>query len=170
MIHIGDFSASASLNIPTNTGKVQVIKNDAEISSTYIEGVQFQLLKDGKEVARATTDSQGVATFTGLYQGHYQLKELVANPKYIISDATFDVDVEYDKTTTKTVTNTPKKGHLKINKTDKDTSEPVSGVTFQLLDESGKVVASGTTDTRGELSFRDLRIGKYQLKESRNKS
>ena len=121
MIHIGDFSASASLNIPTNTGKVQVIKNDAEISSTYIEGVQFQLLKDGKEVARATTDSQGVATFTGLYQGHYQLKELVANPKYIISDATFDVDVEYDKTTTKTVTNTPKKGHLKINKTDKDT-------------------------------------------------
>ena len=116
MIHIGDFSASASLNIPTNTGKVQVIKNDAEISSTYIEGVQ------------------------------------------------------YDKTTTKTVTNTPKKGHLKINKTDKDTSEPVSGVTFQLLDESGKVVASGTTDTRGELSFRDLRIGKYQLKESRNKS
>lgn len=166
----GDFAASTNFTANLGKGKVQVIKNDAEISSTHIEGVQFQLLKDGKEAARATTDSQGIATFTGLYQGHYQLKELSTNANYILSDATFDVDVEYDKTTTKTVTNMPKKGHLKINKTDKDTSEPVSGVTFQLLDESGKIVASGTTDTRGELSFRDLRIGKYQLKESRNKS
>lgn len=168
MIHIGDFSASTSLNIPTNTGRIQVIKKDAETSAN-IEGVTFQLLKDNKEVARATTNSQGIATFSSLYQGKYQIKELSTNDNYIMSDATFDVEVEYDKIATKTITNEHKKGNLKINKTDEDTSEPISGVTFQLLDLSNNIIASGTTDTNGELLFNDLRTGKYKLKETRNK-
>lgn len=160
----GDFRASTTLNASLNTGKVQVKKIDAETKEA-IEGVEFQLLKNGTQIATAKTNSSGIATFSNLYQGSYVLREITTNKEYILNSENFDITVEYNKTTSKTITNIHKKGHLKINKTDKDTSEPISGVTFKLLDLSGNVVASGTTNTNGELLFENLRTGKYKLKE-----
>lgn len=161
-----DFTAMTTLNVTTNTGKIEVKKVDAE-NSVPIEGVMFQLLKmDGTQIATAKTNAQGIATFSGLYQGNYQLREIVTGENYILNSEVFDITVEYNKTTTKTVANDPKKGNLKINKTDSETSSPISGVTFELRDLNGNMVASGTTDENGELTFPNLRIGKYQLKET----
>lgn len=162
----GDYSKQVSLKTSVNTGKLQVIKLDAE-NSQPLKNVIFQLLKpDGVQVASATTDSNGIATFSNLYQGSYKLKEISTTDNYILNSQIFDVNVEYNKTTTKTVTNYHKKGSLKINKTDSETSAPIEGVTFQLLDSSGTVVASGTTNSKGELTFNNLRVGSYKLKET----
>lgn len=161
-----DFTAPATLNINTNSGKVQVKKIDAE-NSKPIKGVTFQLLKlDGTQVATAITDDNGIATFSNLYQGNYKLREIVTGNNYILNSEVFDITVEYNKITSKTVANYPKKGNLKINKTDSETHEPIQGVTFQLLDLNGNIVANGTTDINGELTFPNLRVGKYKLKET----
>src|SRR5699024_9607822 len=116
----GDVAGRADLNVKTNTGKIKIIKND-EDTNEPIQGVTLQLTKDdGTVIANATTNENGEATFPSLYQGNYILKEIATNDNYILSDAEFDVNVEFDKTTTKTITNEHKKGDLTVYKVDKD--------------------------------------------------
>lgn len=160
------FEATATLNVATNTGKVQVKKIDSE-NSKPIQGAEFELLKtDGTKVATVTTNSQGIALFSNLYQGSYILKEIATDKNYILDSNIFNIDVTYNNTTTKTITNNPKKGNLRINKTDSETSDPIKGITFQLLDLDGNIVQTDTTDSNGEIYFQNLRIGKYKLKET----
>ena len=88
----------------------------------------------------------GVANFNNLYPGNFILKEIGTNPNYVLNTAVFNVDIEYNKTTTKNITNEYKKGHIKVNKTDAETSKPIEGVKFALLDTNGKTVATAITD------------------------
>ena len=163
----GDGVGRATLNIKTNTGKIKINKTDSETSQP-IEGVTFNLSKtDGTVIASATTNAEGVATFTGLYQGNYKLKETSTNAKYVLNSATFDVNVEYNKTTTKNITNDHKKGNLKIYKVDKDNHKIALGnVKFDLFSEEfQRVIGTYTTNVDGEITINNLRIGQYKLIE-----
>lgn len=163
----GDGVGRATLNIKTNTGKIKINKTDSETSQP-IEGVTFSLTKaDGTVVASATTNAEGIANFTGLYQGSYKLKETSTNAKYVLNSATFDVDVEYNKTITKNITNDHKKGNLKIYKVDKDNHRIALGnVKFDLFSEEfQKVIGTYTTNVDGEITINNLRIGQYKLIE-----
>lgn len=143
-----DVAGRADLNIKTNTGKIKIVKND-EDTNQPISGVTFQLLtKDGTVIANATTNERGEITFPNLYQNNYQLKEISTNDNYILNEMTFDVNVEYNKTTTKTITNEHKKGDLTVYKVDKDNNRiALGGVTFDLYSEEFKrVIGTYTTD------------------------
>lgn len=144
----GDVAGRADLNIKTNTGKIKIVKND-EDTNQPISGVTFQLLtKNGTVIANATTNERGEITFPNLYQNNYQLKEISTNDNYILNEMTFDVNVEYNKTTTKTITNEHKKGDLTVYKVDKDNNRiALGGVTFDLYSEEFKrVIGTYTTD------------------------
>ena len=144
----GDVAGRADLNIKTNTGKIKIVKND-EDTNQPIAGVTFQLsTKDGTVIANATTNEKGEITFPNLYQNNYQLKEISTNDNYILNEMTFDVNVEYNKTTTKTITNEHKKGDLTVYKVDKDNNRiALGGVTFDLYSEEFKrVIGTYTTD------------------------
>ena len=160
----GDVAGRADLNVKTNTGKIKIIKND-EDTNEPIQGVTFQLTKDdGTVIANATTNENGEATFPSLYQGNYILKEIATNDNYILSNAEFDVNVEFDKTTTKTITNEHKKGDLTVYKVDKDNNRiALGGVTFDLYSEEfDKVIGTYVTDENGEIHVKDLRTGNYK--------
>lgn len=137
----GDITGIANLNIKTNTGKIKIIKNDVDTNKP-IEGVTFQLSKkDGTVIANSTTNSNGEASFANLYQGNYILKEISTNVNYILNEKTFDINVEYNKTTSQTITNEHKKGNIKVYKVDKDNKKVVLGnVEFQLYSEEFKKV------------------------------
>ena len=163
----GDGVGRATLNVKTNTGKIQINKTDSDTLKP-IQGVTFQLTKaDGTVVANATTNSNGVATFSGLYQDNYKLTEISTNDKYVINKATSDVNVEYNKSTTQNITNDHKKGNLKIYKVDKDNHKIALGnVQFDLYSEEfQRVVGTYTTDVNGEISIKNLRTGNYKLIE-----
>ncbi len=163
-----DVTGTSTLNVKTNTGKIKIVKNDAE-TNLPIEGVTFQLKKnDGTVIANATTDSNGEASFSKLYQGDYVLKEISTNDNYILNEADFDVYVEYNKTATKTITNEHKRGDLKIYKVDKDNHKITLGnVEFQLYSEEfGKVIGTYRTDVNGEIKIEGLRTGNYKLIET----
>jgi uncharacterized surface anchored protein len=163
----GDGVGRATLNVKTNTGKIQINKTDSDTSKP-IQGVTFQLTKaDGTVVANATTNSNGIATFSGLYQDNYKLTEISTNDNYVINKATFDVNVEYNKSTTQNITNDHKKGNLKIYKVDKDNHKIALGnVQFDLYSEEfQRVIGTYTTDVNGEISIKNLRTGNYKLIE-----
>lgn len=163
----GDVVGRANLNVKTNDGVLKINKTDSETSKP-ISGVTFQLLKeDGTIVANATTNENGIATFSGLYQGNYKLKEVATKENYILNKTEFSVNVEYNKETVLNITNDYKKGNLKIYKVDKDNNKiGLGNVVFDLYSEEfQKVIGTYTTDTNGEIQINNLRIGNYQLIE-----
>ena len=164
----GDITGTSTLNVKTDTGKIKIVKNDAETNQP-IEGVTFQLQKkDGTVIANATTNSNGEASFSKLYQGDYILKEISTNDNYILNEADFDVNVQYNQTTTKTITNEHKRGDIKVFKVDKDNNKVVLGnVEFQLYSEEfGRVIGTYRTDVNGEIKIEGLRTGNYKLIET----
>lgn len=162
-----DINGSANFTTKLNTGKIQVKKID-EQTKQPIEGVTFQLFKnDGTIIANATTDKNGNAAFSKLYQGNYVLKEISTNDKYILNTENFNVSVNYNKTTNIEIENTHKKGTLKVFKVDKDDKKvAIENVEFDLYSkEFDKVISAHHTDINGELLIENLRIGDYSLIE-----
>lgn len=163
----GDVAGVATLNVKTNTGKVKVVKSDVDTKQP-IAGVTFELQKrNGEVIGNATTNANGEASFSNLYQDTYVLKEIATNEKYILNNTPFETTVYYDKTTEKNITNKHKEGDLKVYKVDKDNHKIALGnVKFDLYSEEfGKVIGTYTTNVDGEITIRNLRIGNYKLIE-----
>ncbi|MBR1985101.1 MAG: hypothetical protein IKA31_05095, partial [Clostridia bacterium] len=151
-------------------GNIKINKTDSETSEP-IANVTFQLIdKSGNVVQTGTTNSKGELYFYNIRVGDYKLKEISTHTNYVLNTTLFDVKVEHDKTTTKNITNDFKKGHIKINKTDAETSKGIEGVTFELQKSDGTVVATATTNSQGIANFNNIRIGEYKLKETKTNS
>ncbi|MBQ7411150.1 MAG: Cys-Gln thioester bond-forming surface protein [Clostridia bacterium] len=163
----GDDSTVVSLNIKTNTAKIQINKVD-DYTKNPINGVTFELSKlDGTIIGRATTNENGIALFEHLYQGSYVVREVATNEKYILNTNDFNTTTTFNKTTTLNIENEHKKGNLKVYKVDKDYNKIVLGdVEFDLYSEEfQKVIGTYRTDVNGEIYIENLRIGNYSLIE-----
>ena len=106
-------------------------------------------------------------SFNSIRIGDYKLKEVSTNKNYILNTNTFDVKIEYNKTTAKNITNDHKKGNVLVSKVDKDNNKIALGnVTFDLYSyEFNKIIGTYKTDVNGEFKINNLRIGKYSLIE-----
>ena len=139
--------------------------------------------KDGKVVATTTTDANGAYSFEKLPAGDYTVK-VVKDGALTDLDQTEDPDSTKDSASgvislgndhrTETDVNFGYIANNSINGTiyrdgDRDgrkgdTEGRYSGVTVQLLDASGNVVATTTTDKDGKYSFEHLPDGTYSVK------
>ena len=139
--------------------------------------------KDGKVVATTTTDANGAYSFSKLPAGDYTVK-VVKDGALTDLDQTEDPDSTKDSVSgvislsndhrTRTDVNFGYIANNSINGTiyrdgDRDgrkgdTEGRYSGVTVQLLDASGNVVATTTTDKDGKYSFEHLPDGTYSVK------
>ena len=139
--------------------------------------------KDGKVVATTTTDANGAYSFEKLPAGDYTVK-VVKDGALTDLDQTEDPDSTKDSASgvislgndhrTETDVNFGYIANNSINGTiyrdgDRDgqkgdTEGRYSGVTVQLLDNDGKVIATTTTDKDGKYSFEHLPDGTYSVK------
>ena len=139
--------------------------------------------KDGKVVATTTTDENGAYSFEKLPAGDYTVK-VVKDGALTDLDQTEDPDSTKDSASgvislgndhrTQTDVNFGYIANNSINGTiyrdgDRDgkkgdTEGRYSGVTVQLLDKDGKVIATTTTDKDGKYSFEHLPDGTYSVK------
>ena len=139
--------------------------------------------KDGKVVATTTTDENGAYSFEKLPAGDYTVK-VVKDGALTDLDQTEDPDSTKDSTSgvislsndhrTETDVNFGYIANNSINGTiyrdgnrdgkKGDTEGRYSGVTVQLLDKDGKVIATTTTDKDGKYSFEHLPDGTYSVK------
>ena len=164
------YEASTQLNKSTNTSSIKIIKQDAE-NAKPIKDVEFELYKENEEyITSGKTNGDGVVTFKNLYQGTYKIKELTANENYEKDETVYEMKTEFNKEVSRTITNTHKKGNLKINKIDKDENNVVlEGIEFDLIDTNKRVVAHLITDENGESQINNINIGNYTLKETKTK-
>jgi len=139
--------------------------------------------KDGKAVATTTTDANGAYSFSKLPAGDYTVK-VVKDGALTDLDQTEDPDSTKDSASgvislsndhrTETDVNFGYIANNSINGAiyrdgDRDgrkggTEGRYSGVTVQLLDKDGKVIATTTTDKDGKYSFQHLPDGTYSVK------
>ncbi len=166
----GEVSSMCKTNFTTNNAKLKIVKVDSE-SKERIANTKFGLYKDGVLLQTKTTDKNGIAIFTNLFQGKYTVKELEANNEYILNVNSKDnIMVNYNQQTEINFVNEHKKGNLKIVKVDKDNkSKLLEGIEFELYKESGEYVGKYITDTKGEIKVENLNTGKYKLKEVKTK-
>ena len=132
------------------------------------------------------TDANGSFTLPEkLEHGSYYLHETKAPEGYLlgVEDIPFVVDQEFDWENPLSITypDAPAKGKIRVTKTDKETDKPIpSGAEFTVTAaedittpdgtvraEKGTVVDTIVTDTTGIARSKELYLGKYVVKETK---
>ena len=175
--------------VPNNTIKGTVYRDDNRDKTINgnepgLERVSVQLLdKDGKVIQTLDTDADGNYAFQHLPDGKYTVK-VVRSSSIKDYDQTEDPDATVDDTSAVYTMGPEHSLQEKVNfgyvpdysiagrvyrDSDKsgsytDGEETFSGVTVDLLDKDGNVVATTTTDKDGNYSFEKLPAGTYRVK------
>lgn len=158
----------AELNYINNIkkGRVKVIKMD-DINKQFLEGVTFDIFKDDNtKVGSIVTGKDGSATSELLEYGSYYLKEKAPLKDYLPNETQYKFDIlENEQVVTINVYNSPKLGKIELHKTDAENGQGIEGIQFGVFDSNNKQIDTLTTDVNGVAYSRDLRMGKYTVKE-----
>ena len=161
-------TASVSFSNVLQRGTLKVIKTSEDGKNS---GVKFHLSGtslSGKAVNEyATTDANGVATFSNILIGsNYIIEEVETAIRYIVPESQNAV-IEWNKVAQHAFTNTLKRGNLKVTKTSEDGL--VEGMTFHLTGTSlsgANVDEYASTDANGIAVFNNILIGsEYVIEE-----
>lgn len=132
-------------------GRIKILKQD-ELDQHVIAGVQFDIYSvDDKGnaadlVASMTTDENGIAESSDLFPADYIVKEHV-NPVGYVDELWSDkITVGMDEVVTRTVTNMPIQGMIRIIKTDSETGKGLPGAVFTVTRISGLPSHNGEND------------------------
>ena len=160
-------TVSKTITNPRAVGSITIQKTDAQTGAT-LAGVHFRLTNSaGSTVREGDTQSDGTLTFTDVPLGSYTLTETATVSGYVLDSFPIAVELtQAGQTVSQTIANTPARGGLVVRKTASDTGSPLSGVHFELLNQSGIKIAEGDTGTDGVLRLENLPLGAYRLKET----
>lgn len=153
----------------TAKGNIVITKTDNSIPVQPLKDVKFTLYDETGTTPVAgivnpvTTDSNGVAVFSGVPFGNYVIKETTGKTGYKTA-ADRNVTVKSTGDTEVVMVNEVIKCDIRIRKQDGASHTPLAGARFGLFDDA-KQVAAGVTNAAGEVVFRDIPYGNYVLKE-----
>ena len=140
-----------------------IYKIDEEMHKP-IQGVTFEIWKDGKLLGNYTADSSGLATVTGLEDGVYVVTEVSCPEGYRLDPEPQNVIVKAGELATVTFENEKLAG-VRIKKIDAVTGEGICGVRFLIKDEHNNLIGEYSTDQDGCIELDDLLTdGKSEIK------
>lgn len=139
-----------------------IYKIDAE-THRPIQGVTFEIWRDGKLLGNYTTDENGRIWLPYAEPGTYQAKETVTDPKYVLNETTFTIENNAEYPTFFTIPNVMKKD-ITVSKIDKDSGLPLQGVVFEGF-RDGKSIGYFTTGADGKFTIPYAPNGTYIFKE-----
>lgn len=162
-------------------GRIRILKQD-ELDQHVIAGVRFDIYSvdeagnAGDCVAQMTTNEQGIAESPDLFPADYIVMEHAAPTGYEETLWSEKITVGMDELVSRTVTNRPIQGVLRIVKTDSETAKGLPGAQFTITrisglpshngEGDGEVVAVITTDENGIAQTPWLTWGEYEVTET----
>ncbi|MCP9358651.1 hypothetical protein KBX49_11970, partial [Liquorilactobacillus satsumensis] len=158
-----------------NTNLV-INKTDAD-NKKALAGAGFELYADnsgkkGQLLRSGTTGTDGKLGWNNLKSGKYILVETSAPDGYVISSDLAEgkeITISYanaDANSNVTINEKNTQGKVTIQKTDSDTTKPLSGATFDLYKKDGSLVKGGlTSNDKGEVTYSGLDAGDYYIVE-----
>ena len=152
--------------IDTDKSGILVTDENNNIKNKFNSGEKFKVLIPKNIVT--TNFSIGVNAYLScetkpiLYGESY-------DPNYQDYVITTDPYEDVSTNTTLAVKKLQEDGKLIIYKKDNETKAPIKGVSFELYKDN-RIVARGTTDSKGELTFSNLDEGSYVVKETATNS
>lgn len=152
-------------------GNLKIIKVDKDDPNITLGGIEFELINsNNKVISKLTTNADGEACVENINIGNYVLKETKTKKEYNLC-VDQDIIVKWNETSTITIENEKKKGQIKIIKQDKDYENiKLSGVEFEILDSSNRIIEKIVTDESGEALSSRLPIGEYKAREVSTKA
>ena len=145
--------------------KVQISKTDIT-GDQEIPGAKLTILDENDQVVESWTSTDEPHYVEKLPIGRYTLREEQAPKGFILTaDVSFEVK-DTGEIQTVVMKDDTAKGKVILNKTDKETGEPLKGVEFELRDSKGKVLETLKTDAAGHAEsslyeIADYKDGKY---------
>lgn len=162
-------------------GRIRILKQD-ELDQHVIAGVRFDIYSVDEAgnaadcVAQMTTNEQGMAESPDLFPADYIVMEHAAPTGYEETLWSEKITVGMDEIVSRTVTNRPIQGILRIVKTDSETAKGLPGAQFTITrisglpshngEGDGEVVAVITTDENGIAQTPWLTWGEYEVTET----
>jgi len=162
-------------------GRIRILKQD-ELDQHVIAGVRFDIYSVDEAgnaadcVAQMTTNEQGIAESPDLLPADYIVMEHAAPTGYEETLWSEKITVGMDELVSRTVTNRPIQGVLRIVKTDSETAKGLPGAQFTITrisglpshngEGDGEVVAVITTDENGIAQTPWLTWGEYEVTET----
>ena len=133
-----------------------------------IANVKFNILDENKNIVETViTGENGVAVSKELTPGTYYYKEVEVPSEYVLDTQEYKFEITNEgKLVAVKVVNHYATGNLQITKIDSNNT-PLSGVEFDILDESKNVVDHIVTDSEGKATSKDLPLGTYFYKETK---
>jgi uncharacterized surface anchored protein len=170
-------------NEPTS---LSIYKVDANDLDKPLEGVEFELyrLRDGEEpelmrfrledgvyiadadgdITTLTTDDTGTIRMLRLPYGDYRLMETKTIPGYVLNPNGIEMTLDEEQYILGIVVENGETV-VTLEKTDIVTGEPVAGAIIEVYDETGELVRSAETDSRGIATLIGLPAGTYTFRE-----
>ena len=162
-------------------GRIRILKQD-ELDQHVIAGVRFDIYSVDEAgnaadcVAQMTTNEQGIAESPDLFPADYIVMEHAAPTGYEETLWSEKITVGMDELVSRTVTNRPIQGVLRIVKTDSETAKGLPGAQFTITrisglpshngEGDGEAVAVITTDENGIAQTPWLTWGEYEVTET----
>ena len=142
----------------------RLIKTSAD--GLPLDGVTFRIarIEDGSHYLDRTTQNGGEIVIEGLEPGMYSVTETATLPDHILDTTEHHVEL-FPGRTSEIRLNNDKRPTLVISKTDKDTGQPVPGVTFTLRGADGPTITTKPTDAEGKIVIENLLPGVYTITE-----
>ena len=146
-------------------GDIKVIKIAEDGNEYAIKGIDFYAVDENGYEFRATTDADGIAIFSDLLTGKYEVFEdsTSVSVGYITADSQTIVVVKDTVAELEVLNKTTK---IEITKLSEKTGQPLAGAVMQILDANGTVVEEWTTtDTAHFVEAKLIAGATYTLHE-----
>jgi beta-glucanase (GH16 family) len=156
------------------TGQLVYSNNGAAATAVVGDDVTLVNTTNGNVIASVLTNSAGTYSFTGLSAGNYQIQylpppsEAVAlnGPANFATDLTAAFTLATGQSyaaATQTLINTPSTIQGQVIYAATSIAMPLAGIVVTLLNATGGVLATATTNISGNYTFNNLYAGSYQV-------
>lgn len=159
IVSVGGANTVTAVDANKTHGSVDVSFTDP-VTGKPVAGIDVVVKdKDGMVVAEGSTDENGNVHFPNLPEGDYTVVTKDKDGHEIGSGQ--KISVTGGGSASAAIKNPAQVGGVIITMTDPVTGKPAANVPVVLKDKNGNVIAEGTTDENGKVTFQDVAEGNY---------